>query len=152
MPEYPTTTQRAEELQSLMAALSVIQIAGLDLGEKPPIMPLKYAGYLIAADAHLLIIPATEATADHDIVEELIDFSRCDAVMISVVRSPTEGNRVVVDIGIRDRLPVWYKRYRPCLLDRALHFVPDQDPARPAFKLTKDGLFAAVEFDELDSA
>lgn len=152
MTKYPTTTQRAEELQSLMAALSVIQIAGLELGEKPPIMPLKYSSYLIAADAHLLIVPTTEATADHDIVEELMDFSQCDVLMISIVRSTTEGNRVVVDIGIRDRLPVWYKRYRPCLLDRALHFVPDQDIDRPAFKLTKVGLIAAVEFDELDSA
>lgn len=81
-----------------------------------------------------------------------MNLSRCDALMISVVRSNPAVNRVVLDIGIYDRLPVWYKKYRPCVLDRVLHFVPGQGTAGPALKLVKEELVAAVKFHELDAA
>src|SRR3546814_14994503 len=66
--------------------------------------------------------------------------SRCDALMVYVARPGTGKNRVVVDIGIHGLVPVWHREYRPCLIDRVLHFVPDQDASGPAFKLTKRGL------------
>lgn len=134
-----------------MAALAIIQIADLDLDEKPPILPVKCSRYLIAADADLLIVPTIASTAqDHDIVEEIMGFSRCDALMVSVVRSGTGVNRVVLDIGIHGSLPVWHEKYRPCLLDRTLHFVPDQDAGGPTFKLTRSALIASVDFHDLE--
>lgn len=151
MSKYPITTQRAEELETLMAALGIIQIADLVLEEKPPILPVKCSRYLIAANADLLIVPTIASTAqDHDIVEEIMGFSRCDALMVSVVHSGTGISRVVLDIGIHGPVPVWHRKYRPCLLDRALHFVPDQDAGGPTFKLTKSGLIASVDFHDLD--
>lgn len=58
MSKYPTAIDRAEEMETLRAALAIVRTAGIELDEKPPILPAKCAHYLIAADADLLIFPA----------------------------------------------------------------------------------------------
>lgn len=106
-------------------------IAELDLDEKPPILPVQCAHYLIAADAYLLIVPTKPSAAgDHHIVEEIMCLSRCDAMMVRVARPSADEKRVLVDIGIDGLVPVWFREYRPCLIQRALHFVPDQDASK----------------------
>lgn len=152
MSKYPTATERAEEMETLMAALAIIQVAELDLDEKPPILPVQCAHYLIAADADLLIVPTKpSAVGDHHIVEDIMCLSRCDALLVRVARPSADEKRVLVDIGIDGLVPVWFREYRPCLIQRALHFVPDQDASKPAFKLTKHGLERAADFDALSS-
>lgn len=151
MPKYPTATERAEEMETLRAALAIIQMAKLDLDEKGPILPAKFSHYLIAADADLLIVPSKpSAVGDHHAVEDIMCLSRCDALMVYVARPGTGKNRVVVDIGIHGLVPVWRHEYRPCLIEGVLHFVPDQDASGPAFKLTRRGLKQAVDFDALN--
>ena len=151
MPKYPNAVDRAEEMETLRAALAIVRTAGIELDEKPPILPAKYAHYLIAADADLLIVPAEpSAVGDHHAVEDIMCLSRCDALMVYVARPGTGKNRAVVDIGIHGLVPVWHRVYRPCLIDRVLHFVPDQDVSKPAFKLTRRGLKQAVDFDALN--
>ena len=151
MPKYPNSIERAEEMETLRAALAIIQMAELELDEKPPILPAKCAHYLIAADADLLIVPTKSSTAGgHHAVEDIMCLSRCDALMVHVARPGTGANRVVVDIGIHGLVPVWHCEYRPCLIGGVLHFVPDQDASKPAFKLTRRGLKRAVDFDALN--
>ena len=151
MSKYPTAIDRAEEMETLRAALAIIRIAELELDEKPPILPSKCAHYLIAADADLLIVPAKpSAVGDHHAVEDIMGLSRCDALMVYVARPGPGENRGVVDIGLNGLVPVWHREYRPCLIDRLLHFVPDQDASGPAFKLTKRGLKQAADFDALN--
>src|SRR3546814_21123689 len=70
--------------------------------------------------------------------------------MIYVARPRTGKNRVVVDIGIHGLVPVGHREYRPCLIDRVLHFVPDQDASGPALQLTKRGMKHADAFDALN--
>src|SRR3546814_10992890 len=70
--------------------------------------------------------------------------------MIYVARPRTGKNRVVVDIGIHGIVPVWHREYRPCLIDRVLHFFPDQDSSKPAFTLTRLVLKQADEVDALN--
>lgn len=151
MPKYPNAIDRAEEMETLRAALAIVRTAELDLDEKVPILPTKRAHYLIAADADLLIVPAKSATAgDRHAVEDIMCLSRCDALTVHVARPGTGENRVVVDIGIHGLVPVWHREYRPCLIEGVLHFVPDQDASGPTFKLTRHGLKRAVDFDALN--
>lgn len=151
MPKYPNAIERAEEMETLRAALAIIRTSRLELDEKAPILPVKCSHYLIAADADLLIVPANaSAVGNHHAVENIMCLSRCDALMVYVARPGTGKNRVVVDIGIHGLVPVWHREYRPCLIDRVLHFVPDQDASGPAFKLTKRGLKQAADFDALN--
>ncbi|SBV32750.1 protein of unknown function [uncultured Sphingopyxis sp.] len=151
MPKYPNAIDRAEEMETLRSALAIVRTAGIELDEKPPILPAKCAHYLIAADADLLIVPAkSSAVGDHHAVEDIMGLSRCDALMVYVARPGTGANRVVVDIGIHGLVPVWHREYRLCLIDHVLHFVPDQDASKPAFKLTRLGLKQAVDFDALN--
>lgn len=151
MPKYPNVIDRAEEMEPLRAALAIIRTAGIELDEKVPILPAKCAHYLIAADADLLIVPAKpSAIGNHHAVEDIMCLSRCDALMVYVARSGTGANRVVVDIGIHGLVPVWHCEYRPGLIEGVLHFVPDQDASKPAFKLTRRGLKRAVDFDALN--
>src|SRR3546814_417273 len=104
MSKYPTAIDRAEEMETLRAALAIARIAELELDEKAPILPVKCSHYLIAADADLLIVPANaSAVGNHHAVENIMCLSRCDALMVYVVRPGTGKNRVVVDIGIQDR-------------------------------------------------
>ena len=152
MSKFPNAIDRAEEIETLRAALAIVRTAGLELDEKPPILPVKCSHYLIAADADLLIVPVKPSTAgDHHAVEDIMCLSRCDALMVYVARPGAGKNRAVVDIGIHGLAPVWHREYRPCLIDRVLHFVPDQDASGPAFKLTRRGLQKAVDFDALNS-
>ncbi|HMO73876.1 MAG TPA: hypothetical protein PKD99_00330 [Sphingopyxis sp.] len=151
MPKYPTVIDRAEEMETLRAALAIVRTAGIGLDEKPPILPAKCAHYLIAADADLLIVPANaSAVGDHHAVEDMMGLSRCDALMVYVARPGTGKNRAVVDIGTHGLVPVWHREYRPCLIEGVLHFVPDQDASKPIFKLSRRGLKQAVDFDALD--
>ena len=151
MLKYPTLIERAEEMETLRAALNLIQMAELALDEKVPILPTKCSHYLIAADADLLIVPAKFPTAgDHHAVEDIMCLSRCDALMVHVARPGAGKNRAVVDIGIHGLVPVWHCEYRPCLIEGMLHFVPDQDASGPAFKLTRRGLKQAADFDALN--
>lgn len=150
MSKYPNAIERAEEMETLRAALAIIRTAGIELDEKVPILPAKCAHYLIAADADLLIVPAKPSAAgDHHAVEDIMGLSRCDALMVYVARPGTGKNRVVVDIGVHGLVPVWHREYRPCLIEGVLHLVPDQDASGPAFKLTRHGLKQAVDFDAL---
>lgn len=152
MSKYPNAIDRAEEMETLRAALAIIRTAGIELDEKVPILPAKCAHHLVAADADLLIVPAKSATAgDHHAVEDIMCLSRCDALMVYVARPGTGENRVVVDIGIHGLVPVWHREYRPCLIEDMLHFVPDQDASGPAFKLTRRGLKQAADFDALSA-
>ncbi|HET6526119.1 hypothetical protein [Sphingopyxis sp.] len=148
MPKYPNAIDRAEEMETLRAALAIVRTAGLELDEKVPILPVKCAHYLIAADADLLIVPASASTAKYyQAVEDIMGLSRCDALMVYVARPGTGSNRVVVNIGIHGFVPLWHREYRPCLIEGVLHFVPDQDASKPAFKLTRRGLTQAADFD-----
>jgi len=150
MSKYPNAKERAQELETLMAALAIIQIAELDLDERPPILPTQCAHYLIAAEAYLLVVPTSPVNEhDQDVVEEIMCFSKCDALIVYVARPGNGPNRVVVDIAIDGLVPVWFREYRPCLLDGVLHFVPDRDASKPAFKLTKSGLARSTDFDAL---
>lgn len=151
MPKYPNSIERAEEMETLRAALAIVRTAGIELDEKVPILPTKCAHYLIAADADLLIVPANASTAKcHHAVEDIMGLSRCDALMVYVARPGTGKNRAVVDIGIHGLVPVWHREYRPCLIEGVLHLVPDQDASGPAFKLTRLGLKQAADFDALN--
>ena len=151
MSKYPNPIDRAEEMETLRAALAIVRAAEIELDEKPPILPAKCAHYLIATDADLLVVPANASAAGHHhAVEDIMGLSRCDALMVHVARPGTGANRVVVDIGIHGLVPVWHREYRPCLIDRVLHFVPDQDASKPAFKLSRRGLKQAVDFDALN--
>ena len=151
MSNYPNSIDRAEEMETLRAALAIVRTAGIKLDEKPPILPTKCAHYLIAADADLLIVPAKPSTVGHHhAVEDIMGLSRCDALMIYVARPETGANRAVVDIGIHGLVPVWHREYRPCLIEGVLHFVPGQDASKPTFKLTRRGLKQAAEFDALN--
>ena len=152
MPKYPNAIDRAEEMETLRAALAIVRAAELELDEKVPILPAKCAHYLIAADADLLIVPAKpSAVGDHHAVEDIMGLSRCDALMVYVARPGTGKNRVVVDIGVHGLVPVWHREYRPCLIEGVLHLVPDQDASKPAFKLTRLGLKQATDFDALSA-
>ena len=151
MPKYPNAIDRAEEMETLRAALAIVRTAGIELDERAPVLPVKCSHYLIAADADLLIVPTKSATAgDRHAVEDIMCLSRCDALMVHVARPGTGENRVVVDIGIHGLVPVWHREYRPCLIEGVLHFVPDQDASGPTFKLTRHGLKRAVDFDALN--
>ncbi len=152
MPKYPNAIDRAEEMETLRAALAIIQMAELELDEKVPILPAKCAHYLIAAHADLLIVPGKPSAAgDHHAVEDIMCLSRCDALMVHIARPGAAANRVIVDVGIHGLVPVWYREYRPCLIEGMLHFVPYQDASKPAFKLTRHGLKRAVDFDALSA-
>ena len=152
MPKYPNAIERAEEMETLRAALAIVRTAGIELDEKVPILPTKCSNYLIAADADLLIVPAKPSgVGDHHAVEDIMGLSRCDALMVYVAGPWTGKNRAVVDIGVHGLVPVWHREYRLCLIEGVLHFVPDQDASKPAFKLTKRGLKKAVDFDALSA-
>src|SRR3546814_4845781 len=87
MSKYPNLVERAEEMETLRAALAIIQMAEIELDEKAPILPTKCSYYLIEADADLLIVPANAlAVGDHLAVEDIMGLSRCDARMIYVAR------------------------------------------------------------------
>lgn len=148
MSKYPNAKERAQELETLRAALAIIKIAALELDERPPILPTKCAHYLIAANAYLLVVPASSANKhDHDVIEEIMCMAKCDALIVYVARPGNGHNRVVVDVAIDGFVAVWYRGYRPCLLDGVLHFVPDYDASKPTFKLTKRGLTRSTNFD-----
>ena len=98
MPKCPNANDRAEEMETLRAALAIVRTARIELDEKVPILPTKCSRYLIAADADLLVVPAKSATAgDHHVVEDIMGLSRCDALMVYVARPGTGANRVVVE-------------------------------------------------------
>lgn len=150
MSKYPNTKERAHELETLKAALAIIQVAELELDDRPPILPTKCAHYLIAADAYLLVVPVSPVNEiNHRVIEETMCLSKCDALVVYVAHPGNGPNRVVVDIAIDGLVPVWFREYRPCLLDGVLHFVPDNDASKPAFKLTKRGLTRSTDFDAL---
>src|SRR3546814_18740835 len=88
MSKYPNLVERAEEMETLRAALAIIQMAEIELDEKAPILPTKCSHYLIAADADLLIVPANaSAVGDPLAVEAIMGLSRCDALLRSEERS-----------------------------------------------------------------
>lgn len=152
MSKYPNAKERAHELETLNAALALIKIAELELDERPPVLPTKFSHYLIAADAYLLVVPVSLANEhNHRVIEEIMRLSKCDALVVYVAFSGNGPNRVVVDIAIDGLVPVWFREYRPCLLDGVLHFVPDYDASKPTFKLTKKGLTRSLDFDALSS-
>lgn len=151
MPKYPNAIDRAEEMETLRAALAIVRTAGIELDERAPVLPVKCSHYLIAADADLLIVPTeSSVVGDHHDVEDIMGLSRCDALMVYVARPGTGKNRAVVDIGIHGLVPVWHREYRLCLIEGVLYFVPDQDASQPAFKLTRRGLKQAADFDALN--
>ena len=150
MSKYPNAKERTHELDTLKAALALIKVAELELDERPPILPARCARYLIAANARLLVVPLSSANRyDHSMVEENLCPSKCDALIVNVARPGNGLNRVVVDIAIDGLIPVWFREYRPCLLDGVLHFVPDHDASKPTFKLTNCGLTRSTNFDSL---
>lgn len=150
MSKYPTAEDRALELETLKAALAIIKIAELEMDERPPVLPTRCSHYLIAADAYLLVVPVSPVNDhNHCVIEEIMCLSKCDALIVCVARPGNGPNRVVVDIAIDGLVPVWFREYRPCLLDGVLHFVPDHNASKPAFKLTKRGLTRSTDFDAL---
>jgi hypothetical protein len=150
MSKYPNAKERAEEFETLKAALAIIKIAKLDLDERPPILPTQCAHYLIAANAYLLVVPASPVNEHNQRgIEEIMRLSKCDALIVYVSRPGNGPNRVVVNIAIDGLVPIWFREFRPCLLDDALHFVPDYDASKPVFKLTKRGLTRSTDFDAL---
>jgi len=150
MSKYPNAKERAEELETLTAALAIIKIAELELDERPPVLPTKCSHYLIAADAYLLVVPVSPANEqNHRVIEEIMRLSKCDALIVYVACPGNGPNRVVVDIAIDGLVPAWFREYRPCLLNGVLHFVPDHDASKPTFKLTKKGLTRSIDFEAL---
>lgn len=150
MPKYMTAKDRLEEAETLMAALSIIRIAGLELDRRLPILPPEFARYLIAPDASLLVVPSTVTNgSDRPKVANAMCLSHCDALIVRISRPSAGTKKVILDIAADGLTPVWYNEYRPSLLDGALYFVPDHDPGRPIFRLTEKGLTASQNFDGL---
>ena len=148
MPKYMTAKDRAEQAETLIAALGIIRITSLELDGKIPILPPEFARYLISPDASLLVVPSTVTNGtDRSRVANAMCLSRCDALIIRISRPSTGPKKVVVDVGIDGLVPTWYCEYRPCSLDGVLHFLPDHEPGGPIFKLTQKGLTASVDFD-----
>lgn len=150
MKKYMTAKDRIEEAETLMAALAIVRTAGLELDGKLPVLPPEFARYLIAPSSFMLVVPST-ATCQNDRprITNAMRISRCDALIVQIARPSIGPKRVVVDIGVDGLVPVWYPEYRPCSLDGVLHFVSDDEPGRPIFKLTQKGLTSSVDFDVL---
>lgn len=148
MTKYMTAKDRLHETEALMAALAIVQTAGLELDCKVPVLPPEFARYLIAPDAFLLVVPATEANGDDwPKIVNAMRLSRCDALIVRIARSIIGAKKVILDICIGGLASSWYREYRPCSLDGVLHLVPDHDAGGPIFKLTQKGLIASVEVD-----
>lgn len=148
MKKYMTDRDRAEEAETLKIALSIIEIAGLDIDGKIPILPSRFAQYLIAPDAYLLIVPAvTLGDGDRRKVENAMCMAKCDAIVVSVSRPSIGPKKVTLEIGIDGLVPVWHSEYCARIIDGGLYFAPAFDPSGPLFKLTKKGLTASSDFD-----
>src|SRR3546814_17644618 len=106
MSKYPNLVERAEEMETLRAALATIQMAENELDEKAPILPTKCSHSLIAAAADLLIVPANASeVGEHLAVEDITGLSRCDAPLIYLSAPRTGKQRVSDPIGIPGPLP-----------------------------------------------
>lgn len=150
MIKYMTAKDRLEEAETLMAALAIVRTAGLELDGKLPVLPPEFARYIIAPNSFMLVVPSTATYQDdRPRVTNAMRISRCDALIVQIARPRIGPRKVVVDIGVDGLVPVWYPEYRPCLLDGVLHFVPDQEPGGPIFRLTQKGLMSSVDFDVL---
>lgn len=150
MKKYMTAKDRLEEAETLMAALAIVRIGGLELDAKLPILPPEFARYLIAPDAFLLVVPSTATNGyDRSKVANAMCLSRCDALIVRISRPSIGAKKMILDVGIDGLTPIWYREYRPCLLDGSIHFVPDHDPGGPIFRLTQKGLTSSVDFDVL---
>ncbi|MDO9362958.1 MAG: hypothetical protein Q7T60_08540 [Sphingopyxis sp.] len=147
MPKYMTVKDRAEEAETLVAALAIVRTAELELDGKIPILPPQFARYLIAPAARLLVVPSTENSGnDRHTVANAMRISRCDALVVCISRPSVGSLKVILDIGVCGLSTVWHHEYRPCLLDGTLHFVPDHDASGPIFKLTQTGLTSSLDF------
>ena len=147
MPKYMTAKDRAEEAETLMAALAIVRTAELELDGKIPILPPQFARYLIAPDARLLVVPSTVNSGnDRNSVADAMRISRCDALIVCISRPSVGSLKIILDIGICGLSTVWHHEYRPCLLDGNLHFVPDHDASGPTFRLTPQGLTSSLDF------
>lgn len=150
MPKYMTAADRVEEAETLMAALAIVRIAGLELDRMLPILPPEFSRFLIAPSAYLLIVPSTMATESERLkVENAMCMLRSDALIVSILRPSIGPKNMTLAIGIHGRVPIWHWEYRPCMLAGSLHFVPDLDPSGPIFKLTKKGLLSSGNFEVL---
>lgn len=150
MPKYMTDAQRAEEAETLMAALTIVRLAGLALDGKLPILPPEFARFLIAPNADLLVVPSTLSDgSDRRKVTAAMRITRCNAMIVRISRPSIGAKKVLLDVGLDGPSPVWHNEYRPCLLGGSLHFVPDYDPTEPIFRLTKGGLVASVKVEDL---
>lgn len=148
MNKYMTAKDRLQEAEALTAALGIVRRAGLALDCKIAVLPPEFARYLIAPDAFVLVVPATEANGDDwpNIVNAM-RLSRCDALIVRIAQSIIGAKKVILDIGIGGLASSWYREYRPCSLDGVIHLVPDHDAGGPIFKLTQKGLISSVEVD-----
>lgn len=152
MPKYMTDAARAEEAETLMAALAIVRHAALELDGKLPILPPAFARFLIAPKADLLIVPSITADgSDRQQVAAAMRMTRCNALIVRISRPSVEAKKVTLDIGLDGRECAWHEEYRACLLDGLLHFAPDHDPSGPVFKPTTDGLKASMRFNCLQS-
>lgn len=148
MKKYMTDKDRAEEAETLKIALKIIEIAGLNLDSKIPILPPQFARYLIAPDAYLLIVPATTLDGgDRRRIENAMCMSKCDAVVVSVSRPTIGPKKVTLEIGIDGLVPIWHSEYCARVIDGTLYFAPTFDPSKPLFKLTDKGLTASSDFN-----
>ena len=148
MKKYMTAKDRAEEAEILKIALTIIEIAGLDLDSDISMLPRQFAQFLIAPDAYLLIVPAvTLDDADRRRVENAMCMSKCDAIVVSVSRPSIGPKKVTLEIGIDGLAPVWQSEDCARLIDGALYFAPAFDPAGPLFKPTKKGLTASSDLE-----
>lgn len=148
MKKYMTAKDRAEEAEILKIALTIIEIAGLNLDSDISMLPRQFAQFLIAPDAYLLIVPAvTLDDGDRRRVENAMCMSKCDAIVVSVSRPSIGPKKVTLEIGIDGLVPVWHSEYCARVIDGALYFAPAFDPAGPLFNLTKKGLTVSSDFD-----
>lgn len=148
MKKYMTAQDRAEEAEVLRTANMVAHIAGLKLDTKIPILPPKFAQYLIAPDAQVIIVPATQANGnDRRKVENVMCIAKCDAIMINIVPQASGPRRIIFTIARDGLVPVWFPEYSSRIVDGGLYFIPIANPLGPLFKLTNKGLMSSSDFD-----
>jgi hypothetical protein len=149
MKKYMNDKDRAEEAETLEIALKIIEIAGLDLDAKIPILPRQFARFLIAPDSYLLIVPAaTLDDGDRKRVENAMCMAKCDAIVVTVSRPSVGPKRVILHLAIDGLVPVWHAEYCAQMIDGTLYFAPAYEQTGPIFRLTAKGLTASTDFDE----
>lgn len=147
MKKYMTDKDRALEAQTLSLARMVAHLANLELDTRAPILPLEFSDYLIAPDAHAVIVPATLANRnDRRKVENVMRITRCDAIMVRIVPQAGGSRKILFEIGRDGLVPVWFSAYTSRAVGGELFFQPTVDPDGPLFKLSPKGLMSSSDF------